>query len=222
MGLQLDWGAIELFVERLADVARLAFQFEVVLHQNSVEEYRHVGGRFYRAVLVEDWGGPGYVVDLPFAGLAVGVSERDRLFVDAPGLSVDVSLVVVVVEHLEFVSGVLRAGGGEEDPAVAAGLACAGYVLRNSPLNVELVVSEGTFGLDVARGLAYQHGAVGDGPLGGGVAVLGGDPLVEIFAVEENDRVGGRGGWRRAGSDHFGFWLPDFRVFRLGGGLLLG
>ena len=72
----------------------------------------------------------------------------------------------------------------------------------------------------------FVHGedAGGDGPLGGSAAIflLGGDPFVEILAVEEDDGVGGRGGPGGAGSDDLGLRLPDFGVFGFGGGLGLG
>src|SRR5207302_708530 len=118
--------------------------------QDSVEEDGDVGGALQGAVGVEGGGGPGDVVGLPFAGLAVGVGQRDGLLVDAASLSVDVGLVVVVVEDLQFVAGVAGAGGGEKDSAVAAGLAGAGDVLGNSPFDVKLIVLESALGLDVA------------------------------------------------------------------------
>ena len=104
--------------------------------------------------VVEGWRGPDDVVGLPFAGFAGGIGERDALLVDAAGLAVDVGLVVVGVEDLQFVAGVAGAGGGEEDAAVAAGLIGAGDVLGDSPLDVELVVLEGALGFDVAGRLA--------------------------------------------------------------------
>src|SRR5450432_1396170 len=222
VGLEFDGGSAEGFVEGGADVAGLAFEFEVVLHQDSVEEDGDVGGALQGAVGVEGGGGPGDVVGLPFAGFAIWIGERDGLFVDAAGLAVDVGFVVVVVEDLEFVAGVAGAGGGEEDSAVAAGLAGAGDVLGNFPFDVQLIALESAFGLDVAGVFADGDDAAGDGPLGGSVAVLSGDPFVEILAVEEDDRVGGRGGWCRPGGDDFGLGLPDFRVFGFGGGLGLG
>ena len=142
------------------------------------------------------------------------------MLVDAAGLSVYVRFVVVVVEDLEFVSGVAGAGGGEEDSAVAAGLARAGDIFGNSPLDVQLVVLEGALGLDVTGLLVYRDDAIGYDPLGGRVAVLRGNPFVEILAVEKNDRVRRRGCTGCSGRDYFGLGRPDFCVFRLGGWLL--
>ena len=116
VGLEFDRSAVEGFVEGRADVASLAFELEVVLHEHSIEKDGDVGGRFQPAVGVEDGSGPGNVVGLPFAGLAIWVGERDGLFVDAAGLAVDVCFVVVVVEHLQFVAGIAGAGGGEKTP----------------------------------------------------------------------------------------------------------
>ena len=222
MGLEFDGGAVEGFIEWGTDVAGLAFEFEVVLHQDSVEEDGDVSGALYAAVGVEGWGDPGYVVGLPFAGLAIWIGQGDGLFVDAAGLAVDVGFVVVVVEHLQLVASVAGAGGGEEDSAVAAGLAGTGDVLGDFPLDVKLIIFEGAFGLDVAGVFADGDDAVCDGPLGGSAAVLGGDPFVEIFAIKEDDGIGGRGGWRRAGGDDFGLGLPDFGVFGFRSGLGLG
>jgi len=47
MGLEFDGGTVEGFVEGGADVTGLAFEFEVVLHQDSVEKDGDVGGRFH-------------------------------------------------------------------------------------------------------------------------------------------------------------------------------
>ena len=221
MSLQFDGCAVELLVKRLTDVASLAFEFEVVLYQHSVEKYRRVGGRFQGAVLIEDGGSPGDVVGLPFARLAVGVGQWNGLLVDAAGLSVHISFVVVVVEHLQFVAGIAGAGRGKNDSAVAAGLAGAGHVLGNSPFDMKLIVLKAALGLDVAGIFADGDDAGGDGPLRGSGAILGRDPLIEILAVEEHNRVGGRGSTRSAGGYDFGLGLPDLRVFGLGSGGLL-
>ena len=71
-------------------------------------------------------------------------------------------------------------------------------------------------------GLVHGHDAVGNSPLGGSGAVLRGNPLVQILAVEEDDRVGRRGSAGCTRSDDLRLGLPDFGVFGLGGRLLLG
>ena len=62
--------------------------------------------------------------------------------------------------------------------------------------------------------LAHGEDAVGDGPFGWGL-VLGGDPLVEVLAVEEDDCVGGRRGVGGAGCDDRRDGLVDFGVLML-------
>src|SRR5580692_3466771 len=184
----------------------------MILDQDAVEEDRYVGGRFQGTVWVEGGGGPEDVVGLPFAGLARGVGQGDGLLVDAAGHAVDVGGVLVGVEDLEFVAGVFGAGGGEEESAVATELAGAGDVGGDSPFEVELIVLEGAAGFDVAGVFVHRQDAVGDDPLGGGV-VLGGDPFVEVFAVEEDYRVGGWGGGGGAWGHDCGDGLADFGVF---------
>jgi len=110
------------FVKGLADVAGAAFEFEVILYQHAVVQDGDAGRRGKTAVGVEDGGRPNDVVALPFAWFAAGVGQGNRLFVDAASLSIDICLVVIVVQYLQFISIVALAGAGEEDPAVAPGL----------------------------------------------------------------------------------------------------
>lgn len=216
MGLKLNWGGIVLLVEGLADVERLTFQLEVVLNQHSVKQYGGIGWRFHRSIFIERGSSPHDVVALPLAGFAGGVSEWDCLLVQAAGHSVDIGLVVVGIEDLQFVASIAGAGGGEEDSAVAAGLAGTGDIGGNLPLYVELVVLEAAFGLDVALCLADSEYIAGDDPFGRRL-VLVGNPFVFILAIEEDDSVrGGRGETGGCGN-YFGSWIPDFGVFRLGG-----
>ena len=88
---------------------------------------------------------------------------------------------------------------------------------------MELVVLEAAFGFDVAYAFLLADGedAVGDGPFGGGV-ILGGDPLVEVLAVEEDDGVGGWIGVGFAGGDDRRDGFVDFGVFVFWRGSLLG
>jgi hypothetical protein len=185
----------------------------VILDQNAVEEDGGVGGGFDGAVVVEGGRGPDHVVALPLAGFAGWVGEWDGLLVDAAGLAVDVGLVVVVVEDLKLVACVAGAGRCEEDAAVAACLIGARNVFGDAPLNVKLIVFEAALGFDVAGAwsFAYSEDVVGDSPLCWGF-VFGGDPLVEVFSVEEDDRVGGRRGVGGARCDDRWNWFVDFGV----------
>ena len=51
---------------------------------------------------------------------------------------------------------------------------------------------KGPLGLDVAGGLGDGENAITNIPFRRLRAVLRGDPFVQIFTIEENDRVGGR------------------------------
>src|SRR5579863_3694769 len=219
--LKLDGGAIVLLVERLADIEGLALELKMILDEDAVEEGGAEGRRFERTVVVEGGRGPDDVVDVPLTWLAHGIGERNALLVETAGHAVDVGFVVVGVENLKFVAGVAGSERGEKDSAVAARLAAAGDVLGDAPLDVELVVLERAFGLDVADAGRFADGedAVVDVPARGAV-ILCGDPLVLILSVEENNGVGGRSGVGRTRCDDGGFRLPDLGVFRLG--LVLG
>jgi len=206
--LQLDGRAIVGRVKRLANVDGLAVELEVILHEDAVEEDGDVRGRFQGAVGVEAGRGPDDVVGLPLTGLAGGVYERGRLLVDAARLTVNVGGVFVRVEDLELVAVVAGAGGGEEDAAVATGLAAAGDVGGDLKFEVELVVLETLLRLDVAVPFVHGENAIVDKPAGWLVR-LGGDPRILILSAEENDGIGGRVGIGRAGPDDFRDGLPD-------------
>src|SRR5271169_3844766 len=90
VGLEFDGSAGKRLVEGFSDVQRLTLQFEVVLHEDSVDEDGHVGRSLERAVRVKGGRRPHDVVGLPFARLAVRIYERRGLFIDAAGLSVHV------------------------------------------------------------------------------------------------------------------------------------
>ena len=95
MRLQFNRRGVVLFIERLANIQRLPLQFEVVLHQHTVEEDRDIGRSLQRAVGIKSWSGPYYVVGLPLPGLPVRVRQGNALLVDTAGLTVDVRLVIV-------------------------------------------------------------------------------------------------------------------------------
>jgi hypothetical protein len=99
-------------------------------------------------------------------------------------LTVGVGFVFVRVEDLHFVEAV------EEDAAVATVLILALRGLRLGEFNVKLAVAEGFFGVQVAGFGDYFEVAVFYFPFGrAAVFVL---PFGEIFAVEQDEGVGGR------------------------------
>jgi hypothetical protein len=167
--LQLDRCAVVFLVERMAGVERLTFQLEVILHQHPVEEDRRISRSLHRTIIVERWGGPHHVVSLPISGLATRVHQRNALLVDTPSLAVDVRFVVVRIENLQLVAGIAGAGGGEKDAAIAARLTAAGDILRDLPLDVELIVPKAPLGFDIADTWRFAHSqyTVGDDPFGG-------------------------------------------------------
>ena len=130
------------------------------------------------------------VVGLPLAGLPARVHERRVLLVNGARLAVEVGRVLVRVEDLQLV--VVH----QEHAAVAAALAAALDDRRRGELDVELAAAERLLRLDAAAAGLDGRDAVGDDPrrrpAGGGLA----DPLREVLAVEEHDRVR----WRRTRS----------------------
>src|SRR5215469_4535387 len=140
--LQLDGRGIELLIKGLSDVPGLAFQLKVIHHQHAIKECRHVGWCLHRTVIIEGWGRPDDVVDLPFAGLASRVGQRNALLVDTSGHLVDVSFVVVGIENLQFISGIPGSGRGQKQPAVPPQLAAASNVLWYCRLLVQLIILE--------------------------------------------------------------------------------
>ena len=162
--LQLNRCGVVLLVGWPSNVQRLALQLEVVLHEDAVKKDRDVCRCFERAVAVESWRSPHYVVALPLTGLSNRIHQRNALLVDAASLTVNVSLVVIRIENLQLISGVARAGGGQKYSAIAACLTAATDVLRNLPFEVELIVLERSPGLNVPRSLIHGHHAIGDDP----------------------------------------------------------
>ena len=209
-------GAVSYFlVLRLPDVERFSLQLEVVLDEHPVVKHRNAGRCLHAAVRIEGRGHPDDVVGLPLAWFLRGVHQRNALLVDARGLSVRVGLVLERIEDLQLVPPVAAAAGGQEDPAVAARLPGTGDAVRNPPLDVQLVILEAPLRFDVAGRLVHRQDAVGDRPARRGL-VLRGHPLVEVLAVEEDDRVGGRCAGGGARCHDAGDRVPDLRVLGLG------
>ena len=104
------------------------------------------------------------------------------MFVNAAGLSVHVCLVVIAIQHLDFIHVL------QEDAAVAASLACAGDVFRYAPFDMQLEVLEFLFCQDVAFLLVYSENAVFYDPFGG--AALSVLPSGKVFSVKQDDGIG--------------------------------
>ena len=98
------------------------------------------------------------------------------LLVDRPRLSVEIGLVAVRVEDLDFVKP------HQVNAAVAASLAGPLDLGGSRPLDVQLAIAERLFRADVV--LAADGIAVADLP------VLAPLPLRQILAVEQHDGVG--------------------------------
>ena len=157
--------------------------------QHAVED-RDSGGSFQPAARGERGRGPHHVVGLPLAGFAIRVHQRNALFVDAAGLAVDIGRVVVVIQNLQFIAAIAFAGRSEENAAVATGLIRAGDIGRDAVFDMELVVGEGAFGLDIPCVFVNGEDAVRYDP-GGWGAVGDFDPFVFILAIEEDNGIGG-------------------------------
>jgi hypothetical protein len=115
---------------------------------------------------------------------------------------------------LQLIAVVARTGGSQEHTAISARLTGAGNVCRDFPLDVKLIVLEVLLGFDVSRLLVHREDAVRDGPFSRRLVVLGGDPLIEVLAVEQDDRVRRRRAAFVAGRHFRRNGLPDFGVFR--------
>jgi len=85
------------------------------------------------------------------------------LAVDGSGLAIGVGFVVVGIEDLNFVIA------HQEDTAVTAFLAFAVGRRGLGEFDVELAITEGSFGVDVAGVRNYFHVAIFHFPLSGAV-----------------------------------------------------
>src|SRR5262245_4924147 len=128
--------------------------FRVVLDQDAVVEGGDRGFLLDPAVVAEDRRVVDDVVGLPFTGFAAGVDQRRILFVNRAGLAVEVSLVVVRIEHLDFVAAL------QEDSAVATALAFAYDLGRRGPFDVQLDIIKFPPGSDSAGSANDNHRAV--------------------------------------------------------------
>ena len=150
----------------------------VILHQDAVPERGEVG-RPDEFLALETRGREDDVVGLPLARLSRHVDQRRRLTVNGAGDAVGIDQAVVRLDDLQFVLA------EEQDAAVAPVHRSAVGLRGRGPLDVQLTIAEVALGADLAR-LADVDRAVLDS------AGLSAGPLVEVAAVEQHDRVGGR------------------------------
>src|SRR5262245_367201 len=135
-------------------VSGRAEYFRVVLDQDAVVEDGDRRFLLDTAVVAEDRRVVDDVVGLPFAGFAAGVDQRRVLFVNRAGLAVEVGLVIVRIEHLDFVAPL------QEDSAVSTPLAFANDLGRRGPFDVQLDVVKFPLGSDGAGSANDDHRAV--------------------------------------------------------------
>ena len=118
--------------------------------------------------------------------------------IEGAGLAVGIGLVLVGIEHLDFVAAL------QVNTAVAATLAIAFDLGRRGPLDVELDVTKLFPGADAAGGVDF-HRAVLEDPFRF-FSSLGALPFGKVLSIEENDAIGRRFGalaWR----DYRRFWF---------------
>jgi hypothetical protein len=95
--------AVLLIFRKDGFVGGRAVDFRVVLYQDAVVQRSDRGFFLDLAVVAEDRGVVNDVVSLPFAGFAACVDQRRILFINRAGLAVEIGLVVLGIEHLNFV-----------------------------------------------------------------------------------------------------------------------
>ena len=207
MRLQTDRACSVFYDFRETDIFRCTQDSRVILQYDAILDNRNTRRNTISTVFLEDRSGIDNIVNIPFTRLAHGICQRRRLFVDAAGLSVHVCLVVIAIQHLDFIHVL------QEDAAVAASLACAGDVFRYAPFDMQLEVLEFLFCQDVAFLLVYSENAVFYDPFGG--AALSVLPSGKVFSVKQDDGIG-RGAvcLDVTRSDYFRLRSPVFRHSR--------
>src|SRR3569833_1169923 len=190
MRLQFDRAGAMGLVERFADIAGAAFQFKMVLYQYAVVDHRNISGCGQAAIRLEHRRRPDDIIRLPLTGLAAGIGQRYGLLVDAAHLSVDIGLVVIVVQYLQLITVITLAGAGEEDTAIATRLVLTGDIGGDLVFDVQLVVGEGFFGLYITGLFVHRYSAILHVPFRS-AAIVDGYPLIQVLAIEEVHRIGG-------------------------------
>ena len=89
----------------------------IVLYQDPVVDHGNPCRRNHTAAAAEDRCGKNDIVRLPFARRQAGIDQRGYLFVDRSRLAIAVGLMLVGIQHLNFIQPL------EKDAAVASILA---------------------------------------------------------------------------------------------------
>ena len=200
------------FLIRLeSDIGGGPLELDVILNEYAIMNDRHVTWCHHGPILGKAGSAEENVVALPLTWFAARVDERDVLLVNARGLAVRISRIVVRVQDLNLVPSL------EKDSAIRATLSFAFDLCGSAPLDVKLAIAEGALRLDVPGRLDHGKSVFGDFPFRRApIRVL---PFGEILPVEQHDRVRGR---RRAYSwsyyARYGF--PNLRELRVSLGLL--
>ncbi len=156
---------------------------DAVLDEHAVLEGGDPRGLDQGALRIEAGAPEDDVIGLPFPRGERGIDQGRVLPVGGAGLAVGISVVVVGVEHLQFV------GAHQEHPAVAPSLPRVVRRRRGGPLDVQLDVAEIPPGVDVPRPGHRLHRPVPHHP--SRRISLPVPPCVEAAAVEEDEGVGG-------------------------------
>ena len=135
-------------------------EFDVVVNDMAVVNDVEFGAADDLALVVKFRAGEGDVVGLPLTGFAAGIDEWYGTTVEGAALAVGVCLIVVAVEHLDFVLT------HEEDTAIASSLTIAFNFFWCGKFDVEFAGSELLFALDVAGTADGFQCAVDEFPLG--------------------------------------------------------
>src|SRR5215813_4801459 len=112
------------------------FDLDVVLYQDTILQDRDVCRPDQFAGFGKARGVIDDVVGLPGPWFTADIHQRRVLFVNSAGLAVIISLVLVGIEHLHFVTPL------EVDPAIAPALAIPFDLFRRRPFDMELAIAK--------------------------------------------------------------------------------
>src|ERR1039457_6826349 len=164
-------------------LSRWPFDLGVVLNQNSIVQHGDGARLQHLPLVIETRGMKDNVIGLPFPGLAGDVDKGRILTVHGAGLTVEVGLVLIGVQDLEFVASL------NDNAAVAATLTFADDYRRRRPIDMQLAIAERLLRDDAAGPVDRGH-AVLHLPRGPAPALA--SPLRQVSAIKKHNRVRGR------------------------------